>query len=162
MNPNAQLSEYAKIVAGLAPVVPASAVPDYVSLKNYGKLTVIISVANATTVTGAAVTLKQATDVSAGSEKALPFSVVKANVDVAASDALAVTAVTNNTFTTATTNSKNLLYVLEVSTDDLDYNNGFDCVRAGVGNATAATVSVLYILSNPRHISGGLASAIVN
>lgn len=158
---NALLVEQAKIVTGLAPLVPSSTTPDRVSMKGYYRLTVIILVTNATTVTGSAITLKQSTTVAGGSEKPLAFTTVYANIDTAADDALTATAVTSNTFTTDTTNSKNLLYVIEVNQDMLDVANGFDCVRVGTANATAATVGVIYILW-PAAEAGSPPSAIID
>ena len=38
------------------------------------------------------------------------------------------------------------MYVIEVKAEDLDVNNGFDCIRAGTADATAATVTVTYFL----------------
>lgn len=142
---NALLVEQAKVIAGLAHVTPSSSTPDYVSMKNAEKLTVIVYVKNATTVTGSAITLKQATAVAGTGEKALAFDKMFANIDTAASDALVETAVTSNTFTTGTVDSKNMLYVMEIRSADLDTANGFDCVRAGTGNATNAGLSVMYI-----------------
>lgn len=146
LNPNALLIEQAKIVQALSPITPSSSTPDYVSMKGYEKLTAIISVNNATTVTGSAITLKQATSVGAGGEKPLAFTKMYANTDISASDALVETAVTSDTFTTAATDNLDTLYVIEVKADDLDINGGFDCVRVGTGNATAAVLSVVYIL----------------
>lgn len=148
-----RLVDSAKVVTGLAPVVPSSATPDYVSLKDYGHLTAIITVKNATTVTGSAITLKQATAVAGTGEKALSFTSVWQNIDTAAAggDALTETAVASDTFTTNATNSKDLLYVIEVDASQLDINNGFDCIRVGTGNAVAATVSVMYVLSGARY-----------
>ena len=146
MNLNANLSEQVKFVEGLLGVVPSTSTPDYVSLKNFERAAVIIMVKNATTVTGSAITLKQASAVAGTGEKALAFSKAYRNIDTAAADALAEFAVSNNTFTTDSTNSKNLMYVIEVKAEDLDVNNGFDCIRAGTGDATAATVTVLYAL----------------
>ena len=157
-----RLVETHKIVNALGAVVPSSSTPDYVSLKDCTHLTAIISVKNATTVTGSAITLKQATAVAGTSEKELAFSKVWANTDVGASDALVETAVTSNTFTTNSTNSKELLYVLEVDAADLDTNAGFDCVRVGTGNATAATVSVTYLLGGARYQQATPPSAIVD
>ena len=163
MNTNAPLIEQAKPVVGLSNTTPTASTPDYVSLKNFEKLTIIILALNATTVTGSAITVKQATDVSAGNEKALAFSKMYANTDVGADDALVETAVTNNTFTTATTNSKSLMYVIEINANDLDVDGGFDCVRAGTGNATAATLTVLYLLWPPKYGKGkALPSAIID
>lgn len=146
-----RLVDSAKIVIGLDPTVPSSSTPDYVSLKDYGHVTAIVLVKNATTVTGSAITLKQATAVAGTSEKALSFATAFRNIDTAAADALAEFTVSSDTFTTDATNSKNLMYVIEVDAAQLDVTNGFDCFRVGTGNATAATVTVLYILSSPRY-----------
>lgn len=146
MNLNANLSEQVKLVEGLLSVVPSTSTPDYVSLKYYERVAVIILVKNATTVTGSAITLKQATAVAGTNEKALAFTKAYRNIDTGAADALAEFDVTSNTFTTNNTNSKNQMYVIEVKAEDLDVNNGFDCIRAGTGDATAATVTVLYAL----------------
>jgi hypothetical protein len=146
MNLNANLSEQVKVVEGLLGVVPSTSTPDYVSLKNYERCMVLIQVKNATTVTGSAITLKQATAVAGTGEKALAFTTYYSNIDTGAADVLASATATSNTFTTNSTNSKNLMYVIEVKAEDLDVNNGFDCLRAGTGDATAATVSVTYFL----------------
>lgn len=151
-----RLIDNAKIVVGLAPVVPSSATPDYVKLDNADHLTVVISVKNATSVTGSAITLKQATSAAAAGEKALAFTKMWADTDVGAGDTLTETTVTSNTFTTDSTNSKDLLYIIEVDASSLDVDNGFNWIRAGTGNATAATVSVLYILTGQRY-SGNVA-----
>lgn len=160
INLNALLSEQCKIVAGLCPITPSTSTPDYVSLKGYERVTAIVMVDNATTVTGSAITLKQATAVAGTSEKALSFSKAWRNIDIDAADTLSEFAVSSDTFTTDDTNNKNLLYVMEVKAEDLDVNNGFDCFRVGTGNATAAVLSVLYILSGPKF--GTAASAITD
>lgn len=143
---NCAMAERFKFVEGLGARVPSSSTPDYVSLKNANRLTVLINVTNTTTVTGSAITLKQATAVAGTSEKALAFSTVRQNVDTGASDTPTEATVSSNTFTTDATNSKLLMYIIDVTPDMLDVNNGFDCVRLGTGNATNATVTVNYIL----------------
>lgn len=160
INLNALLSEQCKIVAGLCPITPSTSTPDYVSLKGYERVTAIIMVDNATTVTGSAITLKQATAVAGTGEKALSFAKAWRNIDIDAADTLAEFAVSSDTFTTDATNNKNLLYVMEVKAEDLDVNGGFDCFRVGTGNATAAVLSVLYVLSGPKF--GTTASAITD
>lgn len=143
---NAALHEQAKIITGLAPILPSSSVPDYVCMKTYSRCSIIILVDNNTTVTGSAITVKQATGVGAGGEKAVAFTEAFRNIDTGSSSALTVFTVGSNTFTTDTTNAKNLIYVIDIGIDDLDLAGGFDCIRAGTANATAAIVSVLYIL----------------
>jgi hypothetical protein len=135
---------------------------DYVSMKGYERCTIVIAVDNASTVTGGAVTLKQATAVAGTGEKALAFDTVFANTDTGAGDTLTETAVTSNTFTTATTDNKNLLYVIELNAADLDVTNGFDCVRVDVLSMANAVGFVQYILHGARHASPLAISAITD
>lgn len=162
MNPGIKLADQVKIVTGLAPIVPAGSVPDYVSLKNYDRMTAIVMVDNGVEVTGNAITLHQATAVANTGEKALAFSTMYANTDTAAADTLVATAVSSNTFTTSTTNAKNLLYVVDIPVSSLDVANSFDCVRVGVANGVNTVVSVLYILHPCRYGSPIATSAITD
>ncbi|WP_349745229.1 hypothetical protein, partial [Roseateles cavernae] len=123
----------------------------YVSMKGYQKATVIIDITNGATVTGGAVTLKQATAVAGTGEKALAFNRMLANIDVAASQAKVETAVVNNTFTSDTTNGKRLQYILEVNADTLDADGNFDCFRVDVASMANATGTVTYILWGARY-----------
>jgi hypothetical protein len=161
---NAQLADLAKLVTGLAPITPSTTTPDYVSMKNYARCAIIILVDNATTVTGSAITLKQSTNVanSLSDEKAVAFTSVLANIDTAAGDTLAATAVTSNTFTTLTTNNKNCLYVIDVEASMLDVTNGFDCLRVGTADAANTVLSVLYVLYPARYASPIAVSAITD
>lgn len=145
-----QLIQEAHIVQGLQPLSVSTVTPDYVSLKNYQHVTAIISLTCSTGVAGCAVTLKQATAVAGTNEKALGFSYVWKNEDIA-TETLTKTAVTNNTFTTAA-NVKEKLYVIEVDTDTLDVDNGFDCFGVALADAAATVASVVYVLSQPRFI----------
>lgn len=156
MQLNGRLDEQIYPVVAAAGLLLTSTLGDttYVSLKNYRKCTIIISIADGTTVTGTAVTLKQATAVAGTGEKALGFTRMLANVDYAASKTMVETAVTNDTFTTQTTNSKDSLYIIEVNAEDLDMANGFDCMRVdATGHAATASRGclVLYLLSGARY-----------
>lgn len=150
-----------KIVTGLAPINPSTSTPDYVSLKTASRLSIIICIDNGTA-TGGAITLKQATDVAGTGEKALSFDTVYQNEDTGASDTLTETAVSNDTFTPSSTNDKNLIYVIEVDADSLDIANGFDCVRVGTADATAAVTCVLYVLGGLRYPEDVPASVITD
>lgn len=139
---------------GILPVYAGSALTtvalnpaQYVSLKNVNWVTVLVEIMNATTVTGRAVTLKQATAVAGTGVKALAFSRMWQNIDCAAGNVLAETAVTSNTFTSDTTNSKRLLYVIEVDPATLDTANSFDCFAVDVTAGAASGVDVVYLLS---------------
>lgn len=152
ININGRLSEQAYLVQASAIGALTTTVGDttYVSLKNYRKVCIVIDITNATTVTGGTVTLKQATAVAGTSEKALAFSRMLANIDVGAGQAMTETAVTSDTFTSDTTNSKRLKYVIEIDSDALDVANGFDCMRVDVTGMVSATGSVSYILWGAR------------
>lgn len=152
---NGRLDEQAKTVIAAAGLLLTSTLGDtkYVSMKSYRRLQIVISIADGTTVTGSTITLKQATTVAGGSEKALAFTRMLSSVDYPTS-ALAETAVTANTFTTQTTNSKDSAYIIEVDSEQLDMANGFDCVRVdGTGHAATASrgVCVVYNLFGARY-----------
>lgn len=142
-----------KIVTGLSAILPSTTTPDYVALKDWDGFVAIITVNNATTVTGSAITLKQATAVAGTGEKALAFDKVWQNEDTgsAGGDILVETAVTSDTFTTDSTDAKDLEYVIDVKTSSLDVNNDFSAIRVGTGDATAAVVNIVYVLYNGRY-----------
>lgn len=146
-----QLIQDAHVIQALAPVSVSSVTPDYVSLKNYQHVTALISLTCSTGVAACAVTLKQATAVAGTSEKALGFSYVWKNEDIAAADTLVKTAVTSNTFS-STADLKEKLFVIELDTDALDVDNGFDCFRVALADAAATVASVVYVLSQPRYV----------
>lgn len=159
-----RLIDNVKFVTGCNPAALATTAGDgdYVSMKNYSNLCIVLTVLNGSTVTGGAVTLKQAKDVSGTDEAALAFAEVWANTDTAASDTLVKTAVSSNTFTTNTTNSKGLKYVIEIDAEALDVDNGFDCVRIDVASMANAVGNVEYILYGAREKPPVAISAITN
>ena len=153
---NARLDERVYTVVAAAGLLLTSTLGDttYVSMKGYQRCQIIISIADGTTVTGSTITLKQATAVAGTGEKALAFTRMLANTDYGASKTMVETAVTSNTFTTQTTNSKDSLYIIDVDASDLDVANGFDCLRVdGTGHAATASrgVVVLYNLYGARY-----------
>ncbi|MES2055832.1 MAG: hypothetical protein V4564_07840 [Pseudomonadota bacterium] len=152
------------VVVALSNTTPSSSSPTRVSLKNYERCVILIQALNATTVTGSAITLKQATDIANANtdEKAVAFTTAYRVLDVAAGDTLSSFAVAANTFTTDATNSKSLLYVIEVDPTMLDVNNGFDCLRVGTGNATASTLTVTMVLTGAKYGKSFPATAITN
>ena len=151
-----------KIISSNVPVdIANNAVTgDYVSMKGYGNLAVIIHFGAVGT--GVAITMKQATDVgnSLSDEKALAYSKIYANVGLT-TDTLTETTVTANTYTFG--NDPNQLYVIEVRAEDLDINNGFDCARVNIASGSGTTVcGILYVLYNNRYSGLASPSAIVD
>lgn len=132
----------------------------WVSLKNYGHLSIVISV-GAWAGGTAAVTLAQATAVAGTGTKALGFS-WQWN-DETTSGTLVKTAVTSNTFNLSTS-SVNKVYVIEVDPATLDIANGFDCVTLAIATpgANADFYSVAYYLSGARYAQATPPSALVD
>lgn len=155
------LAAQAKSIHALAAQVPSSAVLPWISLKYYERATIYIAVHNATTVTGSAVTLSQATDTAGSDSKALAFANMYANEDTANQDYQTLTTVASNTFTTDSTNDAELLYQIEIDADDLDTANDFNALKVNIGDATAATISVIVVLWPPI-TAGVIPSAIVD
>lgn len=148
---NARLTEQAKVVSLFGPAGASTSTSDFISMKGYERVCVIIQTLNGSTVTGSAVTLNQATDVANSAGKALAFSTQYANTDTANSDTLTETAVTSNTFTTNTTNSRSLLNIIEVKATDLDITNSFDCFAVKLATSANTTHSVTAILYPARY-----------
>jgi hypothetical protein len=150
---NAALAEQTKIVLACAPAALTTTAGDgdYVSMKGYDRLSIIIAVDNATTVTGGAITLIQAKEVAGTTTKALAFAGYWANTDTGAADTLTYTAATSDTFTTSTTDNKNQLFVIEVTADMLDGAAGYDCVRVDSASMANAVGSIVYILRGARY-----------
>lgn len=155
---NGRLDEQVKTIVAAAGLLLTSTLGDthYVSLKGYRRCQIIISIADGTTVTGSTITLKQATAIAGSSEKALAFTRMLANEDysVPSTATFTETAVTANTFTTQTTNSKDSVYIIDVDSDSLDVANGFDCIRVdGTGHAATASrgAVVIYNLYGARY-----------
>lgn len=154
INTNMRLDEQAYLVQATSAVALTSTAGDgaYVSMKNYARCCIILDVTNATTVTGGTITLKQATAVAGTGEKALAFTRMLAQTDVATNgQGMTETTVSSNTFTTDATNSKRLRYVMDVRAEDLDMANGFDCVRLDSTGMANAVGSVVYILYGARY-----------
>ena len=156
MNVNARLDEQVQTVVAAAGLLLTSTLGDttYVSMKNFARARITIVIADGTTVTGSTITLKQATAIAGTSEKALDFTRMLANTDYAASKTMVETAVTSNTFTTQTMNSKDSVYIIDVDASDLDIANGYDCFRVDcTGHAATASrgCAVIYDLYGAKY-----------
>ena len=142
-------------VLAFPPAASPAGTEDYVSMKGAARMVVVVTINNATSVTGLTVTLKQATTVAAAGEKALEFDTVYANEDTVTSDTLVKTAVTSDTFDTVATNNLNSVYVIPIEASSLDVANDFDCVRVDVTGNTSCVAAGLYIMEGVRY-KGGL------
>lgn len=140
------------VVVGAFPQACTSITGDFISLKNYAGVSIIISLDVHTGTDTGAITLEQAKDVSdSGSvSKTLGFDFIWLNADTEAAEALTKTAVTSDSVTTAAA-TKSQLYIIEVKSEDLDVANDFDCLQVLVGTVATSNVSIVYVLHTPRY-----------
>lgn len=159
---NMRLSQNGKPVIMAVPIdtTGAAVAGDYVSMKGYTHLTIVIS-QGAWAAGTPAVTLKQATAVAGTSEKALSFTKYWTGVALTA-DLLTEVAVVSDTFNL--TAVANTYTVLEVDASSLDVDNNFDCVRVGIASpgANADLVAVFGWLSGARYPQASPPSAIID
>jgi hypothetical protein len=166
---NNLLVEAAQIVAAIIPVDSQSGANngDWVSMKNFDRCTVVILKAAGVAGDDPVITMKQATDVAGTSAKALNFTRVDSKVGVQTGIGAFTTntQAAGNTYTDLVSAESQGLFVLEFKSEDLDVNNGFDCLQLSIpdtGAAGAQLISALYILRGPRYAGAGLPSAIVD
>lgn len=149
---NYKLTEGEHPVVMLAPTTnPSSATTQWLAMKNYNRLSIVVMTANDSTGAAMAVALQQATSVGGAGSKTLAFTSEDQVTDISAGDTFTVTTVNSNTFNTSATASKNSIYVIEVRGSDLDQANGFDYVNVASLSCTHSVVAVLGILRDPRY-----------
>jgi|GEM_PF-1943819 len=172
---NRKMVEGGKFVYAFPHGTPSTAVLPYVSMKNYNRLTIILLVDKDSTGATSAITVNQATAVAGTGAKALNTFTVDSIVDAASGtlggtitavgDTTAAVTVSGGTFTTATTASKNAVYIIEVKAEDLDVTNSFDCVNVGLGNSSSSThvvITAVYYLRDARFNDASPPTSIVD
>jgi hypothetical protein len=155
-----RLVDNAKIIYVSAPADynTSAATSEFICMKNYQRVCFIIQT-GAWAGGTAAVTLSQATS-DGGTTASLGFSYMWTNDGATTTDTLTKTAVTSNTFNLDTASS---LYVIEVTSDMLDVDNGYDWVLLEIAAASDDNTdlySVVAIAYEGRHSASGLKSAI--
>jgi hypothetical protein len=168
-----------QVVAGFVPVAMNSGAPsiDWVSMKNYGRCTVIFFKAIGTAGDDPTVSFKQATSVAPSNSKALAVSRVDKKQGVSLTStgqfttSTAASPATNDTFNTTlgTWSNSDLaeqqaVIVADIKAEDLDKANGFDCVSVTVADVgtNAQLGCLLFILTEPRYSTSPLPSAIAD
>jgi hypothetical protein len=133
---------------------------DYVCLKGYGKLGVLFVKEAGTAGDDPTLTVYQATDVS-GTDVKVATIVATHWIKQAATSLASTGTFTRTTQTAASTIAFNatsaeqcVLDYFEINAEDLDVDNGFDCVRIDVALAASGGAqwgSLLYLLLDPRY-----------
>lgn len=167
--PNNLLVEEAQIVAAIIPVDSQSGANtgDYVSLKNYDRCTILVFKAAGVAGDDPVITVTQAQDVSGTGVKALNFTRVDAKVGVQTGigQFTTVNQAAGNTYTDLVSAEAQGLFAIEFKSEDLDVNNGFDCLKVAIpdtGAAGAQLLCALYVLRGARYSAAAVPSAIID
>lgn len=169
MGLNNLLVEEAQIVSAIVPVDSQAGANngDWVSLKGYDRCTVIVFKTAGVAGDDPVLTMRQATDVSGTGAKALNFTRIDAKVgtQTGIGTFTTVTQAAGNTYTDAVSAEAQALFAIEFKSEDLDTNNGFDCLQLSIpdtGAGGAQLLCALYVLRGARYGSQPLPSAIAD
>jgi hypothetical protein len=141
---------------------------DSVSLKNWEGCVVVFVASVGTAADDPTLTLEQSTVVAATDAKALNFTTIyrkQAATSLASTGTWTVTTQTAaNTYTNITSAEQDLIWVVDVQTDEMDAANGFDCIRATVADVggNAQLGYLFYIPYGPRYGQKTIPSSIVD
>ncbi len=166
---NKLFAETHQVVSGFVPTESGAAeTGDYVSFKHYNRCTVIYFTDAGIGGDDPVLTFSQATAVAGTGDK--PLTVIKTIHHKAGADLTSVgvnTKVTQTaaaTYTDATHGEVQKIYQIDVTAEELDVANSFNCLRVSVADTgtTGQEAAMLYIMSEPRYGEDVLLSAIVD
>ena len=114
----------------------AAGVGDWISMKLFNHIVVKFVRAAGTAGEDPTITIEQATDVLGTGAKALNFSEIyeKEGAQTGVGTFTKQSQTAANTYTSGTSGENEILWCIEFDGDDLDVNNGFDCVRASISD----------------------------
>lgn len=168
MDPNALFVEQVQIVSAIVPVDLQTAANngDWVSLKKYGRCTIVFFKAAGTAGDDPVLTVRQATAVDGSDAKELNFTRVdyKRGTLTAVGEFSTATQAAANTYTDTASAEAQGIFVIDIKAEDLDQANGFDCVQFQIPDVgTNAQIGcALYLLWQPRYGMDPLPSAIAD
>lgn len=171
MNPNQKILEQIMFQPAFPPINTGTArVGDVVSFKNYRRIGVLFSKGIGTAGDDPVLTMAQGTDVAFGTNKALTFTTIYTKQDLTHLTDIGqwtkVTQAAAATYTDLTSAEQEIMWFVEFKAEDLDINNGYDCLRASL-NDTGSTNTIghiVYVMADPvfRTSPENMASAIID
>lgn len=155
------------IVSGIVPINIGSArSSDVVTLKNFGRCAIVFHKAAGSASEDPTLTVLQAVSVAPSSAKALNFTTIYTKQGTLSSVGTwtKTTQAAGNTYTNTTASENEAVWVIDIKADDLDVDNGFDCIQVTIADAGSVNqlAALTFVLHEPRYsVDGGL-SAIAN
>jgi hypothetical protein len=164
---NMHLLEKVDFFAGIDPINIGSArSSDVITFKNFGRIALVFYKAAGSASEDPTVTVLQATSITPSNAKALNFTEVytKQGTLTSVGTWTKTTQASGNTYTNTTASENGAIWVIDISADMLDVDNGFDCIQVTIADAGSVNqiAALLFVGHEPRYgVSGGL-SAIAN
>ena len=165
---NRHILDKVDIVSAIIPInIGTARAGDVVSMKNWGRCAVVFFKDAGVNGEDVTLTVEQAKSVAPSNAKALNFTRIDTKQAAALTSLGVWTKVeqaAGNTYTNTDLGGQQALLVIDIKAEDLDADNGFDCVRVSSSDAGTATslAAALYILHEPRYAKEGGISAIVD
>lgn len=139
---------------------------DVVTLKNHGCGLLVFYKAAGSASEDPTLTVVQATSVAPSNAKALNFTTLYTKQGTLSSVGTwtKVTQAAANTYTNTTASENGAVWVVPITADMLDADNGFDCIQATIADAGSVNqlACVFWIAGELRYALDGGVSAIAN
>lgn len=155
------------IVSGIVPINIGSArSSDVITLKNYGRCAIVFHKAAGSASEDPTLTVLQAVSITPSSAKALNFTTVYTKQGTLSSVGTWTKTVqaAGNTYTNTTASENEAVWVIDIKAEDLDVDNGFDCLQVTIADAGSVNqlAALVFYLHEPRYAVDGGLSAIAN
>lgn len=165
---HAHILDKVDIVSAIIPINLGTArAGDVVSMKNWGRCAIVFFKDIGVNGEDVTLTVEQCTSVAPSNAKALNFTRIDAKQGAALTAVGTWTQVNQaagNTYTNTDLGGSQAVLVIDIKAEDLDVDNGFDCIRLSTSDAGTATWlgCALYIMHEPRYAKAGGVSSIIN
>lgn len=164
---NKHILEKIDIVSAIVPIsVGTARTGDVISMKNHGRCAIVFFGDAGVNNEDITVTVEQCTSVAPSNAKALNFTRVdtKQGTLTAVGTWSKVTQAAGNTYTNTDAGGQQKIWVIDIKAEDLDVDNGFDCIRVSTSDAGTAGAygCALYLLHEARYNKEGGVSAIAD
>ena len=164
---NQHILDKIDLVSGIVPINLGSArSSDVMSLKNFHRVAIVFFKAAGSASEDPTLTVLQASSVAASNSKALNFTEIwtKQGTLTSVGTWTKTTQDAGNTYTNTSASENEAIWVIDIQTDALDVDNGFDCIQVTIADAgsTNQLGALLFVGHEPRYSLAGGLSALSN
>ena len=164
---NQHILDKIDLVSGIVPINLGSArSSDVMSLKNFHRVAIVFFKAAGSASEDPTLTVLQASSVAPSNAKALNFTEIwtKQGTLTSVGTWTKTTQAAGNTYTNTSASENEAIWVIDIQTDALDVDCGFDCIQVTIADAgsTNQLGALLFVGHEPRYSLAGGLSALSN